>query len=160
MICNMKIIQAIVYMLLEENLQTWGKVINSLTLSDAYMHQWLNDPDNGLSPGQWQAITWTNAEILFTGCLGRNFSEISIKIHISSFKKMLLKMSSGQWYPFFPGLNVLISPILLADDRRHNGALCQMSTHDSWLNPRDSTYAPISLEKVTNVLLYMRIYEK
>ena len=32
--------------------------------------------DNGLSPVQHQAITWTNAKSLSIGTLGTNFSEI------------------------------------------------------------------------------------
>ena len=34
--------------------------------------------DNGLSPVEHQAISWTNAGILLIGPLGTNFSEISI----------------------------------------------------------------------------------
>ena len=64
--------------------------------------------DNGLSPGRHQAIIWTNAGIVLIRPMGTNFSEISIKIHIFSFKKMHLKMSSGKWRPFCLGLNVLI----------------------------------------------------
>ena len=63
--------------------------------------------DNGLSPRRRQAIFWTNAGILLIGPLGTNFSETSIEIHILSFKKMHLKMSSGKWRPFCLGLNVL-----------------------------------------------------
>ena len=51
--------------------------------------------DNGLSPGRRQAIIWTNAGILLIGPLGTNFSEILIEIHIFSFRKMHLKMSSA-----------------------------------------------------------------
>ena len=51
--------------------------------------------DNGLLLGQRQAIIWTNAGILLIGPLGTNFSEIVIEIHIVSFKKMHLKISSG-----------------------------------------------------------------
>ena len=51
--------------------------------------------DNGLSPGQSQAIIWINAGILLIGPLGTNFSEILIEIDTISFKKMHLKMSSG-----------------------------------------------------------------
>ena len=32
--------------------------------------------DNGLSPGRWQAIIWTNTGILSTGPLGTNFNEM------------------------------------------------------------------------------------
>ena len=60
--------------------------------------------DNGLSPGRRQAIVWTNAGILFIGPLETNFSEILIKIHIFSFRKMHLKMSSGKRRPFCLGL--------------------------------------------------------
>ena len=64
--------------------------------------------DTGLSTGRRQAIIWTNAKILLVRPLGTNFSEISIEIHIFSFKKMYMKMSSGNWQPSCPGLNVLI----------------------------------------------------
>ena len=52
--------------------------------------------DNGLLPGQRQAIIWTNPGILLIGHQGTNFSEIQIKIHIFSLKKIHLKMSSGK----------------------------------------------------------------
>ena len=63
--------------------------------------------DKGLSPGRRQAIIETNDGILLIWSLGTNFSEILIKIHSFSFKKMHLKMSSGKWRPFCLGLNVL-----------------------------------------------------
>ena len=50
--------------------------------------------DNGLSPGRRQAIVWINAGILLIEPLGTIFSEILIKIHTCSFKKMHLKMAS------------------------------------------------------------------
>ena len=63
-------------------------------------------PDNLLSPGQHQAIIWTNPGILLIGPLGTNFSEILIEIPTYSFKKMHLKMSSGKWRLSCLGLNV------------------------------------------------------
>ena len=63
--------------------------------------------DNGLSPRRRQAIIWTNAGILLFGPLGTNFSEILIKIHPFSFRKIHLKMSSGKCRPFCLGLNVV-----------------------------------------------------
>ena len=63
--------------------------------------------DNGLSPGRRQAIIWTNARILLIEHLGTNFGEIVIEIHIFSFKKMHLKMSSAKWRLFGLGLNEL-----------------------------------------------------
>ena len=63
--------------------------------------------DNGLSPGRRQAIIWTNVGILLIGPLGTNCSEMLIEIHIFSFKKIHLKMSSGKWGPFCLGLNML-----------------------------------------------------
>ena len=63
--------------------------------------------DNGLSPGQRQAIIWTNAGILLIGPLGTNFSEILIAIQTFSFKKMHLKicemasiLSLPQWVKY------------------------------------------------------------
>ena len=63
--------------------------------------------DNDLSPGRRQVIIWTNAGILLTGPLGRNFSEILIEIGTFSFKKLHLKVSSAKRRPFCLGLNVL-----------------------------------------------------
>ena len=63
--------------------------------------------DNGLWPGQRQAIIWTNAGILLTGPLGTNFSEILIEIQTFSLKKIRLKMSSAKRCSFHLGLNVL-----------------------------------------------------
>ena len=63
--------------------------------------------DNGLSPGRRQAIIWTNARILLIRTSGTKFSEILSEMHTFSFKKMLLKMSSGKWRPFCLGLNEL-----------------------------------------------------
>ena len=62
-------------------------------------------PDNGLSPGQRQAIIWTNVGMMLILTLGINFIEISIQIHTFSFKKMHLKMSV-KWRQFCIGLNV------------------------------------------------------
>ena len=59
--------------------------------------------DNGLSPGQCQAIIWINAGILLIGPLGTNLSEILIEIFAFSFKEMHLKMLSVKWQPFCPG---------------------------------------------------------
>ena len=47
---------------------------------------------------------------LLIGPLGTNFSEILIKIHTFTFKKMRLKMSSGKWKPSCLGLDVLSHP--------------------------------------------------
>ena len=46
----------------------------------------------------WNIVNWTL----------RNLSEILIEIHIFSFRKMHLKMSSGKWRPFYLSLNVFI----------------------------------------------------
>ena len=62
--------------------------------------------DNGLSPSWRQAIIWTNAVIFLIWPLGTNFSEILIKIHIFSFKKMHLKMLSVKCRHFCLCLNV------------------------------------------------------
>ena len=63
--------------------------------------------DDDSSPGQRQAIMWTNAGIPLIWPFGTNFSEMLIEIHMFSFKKMHLKMSA-KWRPFRLGLNVLM----------------------------------------------------
>ena len=69
--------------------------------------------DNGLLPGRRQTVFWTNAGKLLIGPLGTNFSEILIKIHKFSFKKMHLKMLSGHLWPFCLSLDVLKKAIVL-----------------------------------------------
>ena len=64
--------------------------------------------DNGLWPGWRQAIIWTNVRMLLIGPLRTNFSEILNKFHTFSFKKMHLKMWSGNEQPFCLALNVLM----------------------------------------------------
>ena len=87
------------------SLAHWGRVthicVGNLTIIGS---------DNGLSPGQRQAIIWTNAGILLIRHPGANFSEILIEIHTFSLTKMHLKMSSGKFCPFCLGLNVLKVP--------------------------------------------------
>ena len=83
---------------------------NSLRLSDTYIC--ISKPttigsDNGLSLGQCQAIIWISAGMLLIWPLGTNFSEISIKINVSLFKKIILKMLSPKCGPFSLSLNVL-----------------------------------------------------
>ena len=56
--------------------------------------------DIGLAPGRRQAIVWIDAGILLIGPLETNFSRILVEIHIFSFKKMHLKMSSTKWRTF------------------------------------------------------------
>ena len=51
------------------------------------------------------------AQILLTGLIGTNISEILIEIHTFSCKKMHLKMSSAKWRLFCLGLNVFYQSI-------------------------------------------------
>ena len=84
--------------------------VNSSPPSAASVNQVSIGSDNGLSPIWHQAIIWTNAGLLWIGPIGTNFSKIWNKIHNFSFTKMHLKMSSVKWWPFSPGLNVLMIP--------------------------------------------------
>ena len=79
----------------------WGQVMH-IFVGNLTIISW----DNGLSPGQHQAIISTNTGLSMIGPLGTNLSEIWIDISIVSFKKMCFKMS-GKWQQFFIGLNVL-----------------------------------------------------
>ena len=76
--------------------KTYSQYINSLRPSDTTCFSNIISigSNNGLAPGQRQAIIWTNAGVLLIGPLGTNFSEILIKTHVFSFKKMHLKLSS------------------------------------------------------------------
>ena len=56
--------------------------------------------DNGMAPGQPQAIIGTDAGILLIGPLGTSFIEILNKINTFSLKKINLKMSSGNGVHF------------------------------------------------------------
>ena len=77
--------------------------------------------DNGLSPGQRQAIIWTNDGILLIRPLRTNFSEIWIQINTLSFTKMHLKMSSGKCRPYCLGLNVLSTAMTKGE---HKSNIC------------------------------------
>ena len=61
--------------------------------------------DNGLSPGRRQTIIWTNNVILLIWSFGTKFSDIIIEIHIFSFEKRHLNMSSAKCRTFCLGLN-------------------------------------------------------
>ena len=92
----------ILYVVCFKSLTHWGRVthicVSKLTNIGS---------NNVLSPGRRQAIILTNAGILLIGPLGTNFNEMLIEIHAFSFTKIHLKMSSGKWWPFCLGLNVL-----------------------------------------------------
>ena len=87
---------------ISQYLTHWGRVTH-ICVSELI----IIGADNGLSPGRRQAIIWTNDGRLLIGPSGTKFSEILIEIHIFSFKKMRLKMSSAKWRSFGLGLNVL-----------------------------------------------------
>ena len=67
----------------------WGRVMHKGIIKLTIIGS-----DNGLAPTRRQAIIWTNVGILSIGRLGINFSEILLKIHTFSFKKVHLKMSA------------------------------------------------------------------
>ena len=64
--------------------------------------------DNGLSSGRRQAIIWTKCWDVVNCPRGTNFSEILTENHTFSLKKTHLIMSSGKWWLFCLGLNVLM----------------------------------------------------
>ena len=63
---------------------------------------------NGLSPGRRQDIIGTNDGILLIWPWGTKFNEIFVKIHISSFKRTHLNMSSAKRQPNISLLGNLI----------------------------------------------------
>ena len=84
------------------HLTHWGRVTHISVSKLTIIYS-----DNGLSPGQRQAIRWINAGILLIWTIGANFTEILSEIHIFLIKKMHLKISSGKWWTFCPCLNSL-----------------------------------------------------
>ena len=101
-------LQKLLIFYMEDHLENRHRNSYALTHWGGATHIWVNKltiigSDNGLSPGQDQAIIWTSAGILSIGTLGTNFSEI----HTFSFKKMYLKMWSGKCWPFCLSLSVL-----------------------------------------------------
>ena len=118
-----------------QSMTHWGRVthicIGNLTISGS---------DNGLSPGQCQAIIWTNDGILLIGPLRTNFSEILIQILTFSFKKMHVKVLSAKRRPFCLSLNVIIRwsccwslvcyhVDLLCDPRDHGASWLVLAWH-------------------------------
>ena len=63
--------------------------------------------DNGLSTGLRQTIIWTGAVILSIWTLGTKLSEMLIGIHMFSFKKSYLNMSSAKVRRLCLNINVL-----------------------------------------------------
>ena len=63
---------------------------------------------SGLLLAQHHTIIWTYPALLPFESSGINFSEIFIKIQSFPLKKMHLKMSSATWWPFCPGLHLLM----------------------------------------------------
>ena len=62
---------------------------------------------NGYVPGRRRAINWTSnfvSDLFSSAPQGTNVNEILIKIHIFSFKKMHLSMSSAKVQPVCSGL--------------------------------------------------------
>ena len=66
--------------------------------------------DNSLvawSPGRRQAIIWTNTGMLLIGPWGTNFINHNRNLYIF-IQENAFEMSSGKWWPFCLGLNVII----------------------------------------------------
>ena len=100
--CVLRFLYGIEMMIRLTLLTHWGRVMQICISKISIIGS-----DNGLSTGQCKAIIWNNNGILLIGPLGTNFREVLIKLYIFSFKKMHLKMSSGNWQPFCLCLNVL-----------------------------------------------------
>ena len=91
------------------------------------LHWFYINSDNGLSPSWHPPINWTKAGMFLTGPLETNLSEILIKIHTFSLKKMHLKLSSGKWWPVCLSLNVTISQTTFSE------AFSSMKMFEFWL---------------------------
>ena len=86
--------------------------LNALKPGDKYIcisELGITGSGNGLSPMRHQAIAWISDDLLSTGTLRTNFSEILLKIWRFSCTKIHLKMSSVKWRLFCLSLSVLNS---------------------------------------------------
>ena len=86
-----------------EVLTQWGRVMHIFVSKIIIIGS-----DDGLAPDRRQAIIWNNAGKLLVGPVETNFSEILIEIHISSFNKMQLNLSSAKYRLFCLSLKELI----------------------------------------------------
>ena len=116
---------------------------------------YISGSDNCLSPGRRQAITWGNDGILLIEPLGTKFSKTLIEIYTFSFKEMYLKMTSGKWHLFLPGLNVLtywslnkMASILQMTCIFLNENVCTLITISLKFVPRDTTDNNLALVRV------------
>ena len=85
--------------------------VNSLRQSDPHMcqsNELLLVQIFGFLPICHQVIIWINPDILSTGPLDINFSDILMEIQIFSLKKMHLERLPAKWQPFYLSLTVLI----------------------------------------------------
>ena len=126
--------------------------------------------DNGLSAGRRQAIIWTNAGILLIGPLRKQISELSIKLHTFSFKKIHVKMSSAKWQPFCPSFinqgscrNEAFTPqneAIITSLAIWNSVVCSATTFSKPLKHwgRDKM-AAILLTIVSNAFPWRKIFE-
>ena len=91
--------------------------------------------DNGLSPSQCQAITCTTAGMLLIWPSGTNFSEILIRIHTFSFKKIHLRMSYASCWSFC--LSPISLNVLTHWGRVTHICVCKLTTigSDNGLSP-------------------------
>ena len=113
--------------------------ISSLTHWGQEMHICVSNltiigSDNGLLPGQRQAIIWTNAGLLSVGSVGTNFSEILIEIYIFSFKKMHVNISSTKWLPFCLSLSAE-NTAWMSNHISHKSMVCEYISMPLSLRP-------------------------
>ena len=133
-----------------ESLTHWGRVTHTCVGKLTNI-----DSDDGLSPGRRQDIIWTNAGVLLIGHLGTNFSEISIKIHTFSFKKMHLKMSYGKWLPFCLGLNLTRDSVF---PQVHSDCQQRMSRVVVWIAQRTVYNFPGKWLVSFNMKMYLYVF--
>ena len=119
--------------------------------------------DNGLSPGQRQAIIPSNAGTLLNGTLGTNFSEKLIAIHTFSFKKIHLKMLSAKWCPFchvdtLPNTSLSWPSIDKTRDHSvHASSQWEMALHCNAISHWLGAYTEWSLHLLTNLIHYVSL---
>ena len=98
-------------------IRQWGDrlIFNSLRTHICVNKLTIIGSDNGLSPGQCQAIIWTNAGIVLIWTSGTNFSEIfkrnsCIFIHENAFENVICEMAAILSWPrcVYTGIPILV----------------------------------------------------
>ena len=118
---------------------SWEWIIVCFKLMPSNAHMYWEVTSVNLDACSANPFLWTNAVLLSIKSIGTPFSEIWIKPHQFSFKKMNLKISPAKWRSSYSILNlfVVIVIVMMTSSNgnifRVNGPLCGEFTGHRWI---------------------------